>query len=331
MSTLDALLSGIVSDPLEETRWLVLADWLEEHDADPRRSELLRLHRKLLGTCCEPDAHPERANWQRRAVELLGAGVVPCVPQHTLTLPGGVPLIGSFVPPGSFLMGGTEYDDEKPVHRRTLTDGFFLGVYPVTQSQWSAVMGTDPSHFKGPNRPVEQVSWDECQEFCAKLTAHAGGSATVRLPSAGLSACRQVGIPTEAEWECACRAGTTTHYHFGDVLNTDIANYDGTETWNGSPEGVYREETTDAGMFPPNPWGLYDMHGNVYEWCADQYRPYSADEQQDKIEESNNNSRVVRGGSWSGYPHGCRAAYRNGRAPAVRINYCGFRACFCLD
>jgi uncharacterized protein (TIGR02996 family) len=318
MNTLDALLAGIVADPLEETRWLVLADWLEEHDADPRRSELLRLHRKLLATCCEPDAHPERADWQRRAVELLGAGVRPCVPQHTLTLPGGVPLVGSFVAPGSFLMGGTEYDDEKPVHRRTLTDGFLLGVYPVTQSQWSAVMGTEPSHFKGPNRPVEQVSWDECQEFCAKLTAHAGGSVTVRLP-------------TEAEWERACRAGTTTHYHFGDVPSADLANYAGTETWNGSPEGVYREETTDAGTFPPNPWGLYDMHGNVWEWCADQYRPYSADEQQDKNEESNENLRVVRGGSWGSDPQNCRAANRLRNAPAYRINYYGFRACFCLD
>jgi uncharacterized protein (TIGR02996 family) len=249
MNTLDALLAGVVADPLEQTRWLVLADWLEEND-DPRRAKVLRLHRKLLATCCEPDAHPERAGWQARVVALLGAEVVPCVPRHTPELPGGVPLVGALVPPGPFLMGGTEYDDEKPIHRRTLTAGFFLGVYPVTQAQWMAVMGTDPSHFKGPNRPVEQVSWDDCRAFRAKLTAHAGGSATVRLP-------------TEAEWECACRAGTTTHYHFGNVLNANLANYDGTETWNGSPVGMYREETSDAGSFPPNPWGLYDMHGNV--------------------------------------------------------------------
>jgi uncharacterized protein (TIGR02996 family) len=318
MSTLDALLAGIVADPLEETRWLVLADWLEEHDADPRRAELLRLHRKLLATCCEPDAHPERAEWQRRAVELLGAGVVPCVPRHTLELPGGVELVGAFVPPGSFLMGGTEYDAEKPVHRRTLTDGFFLGVYPVTQAHWSAVMGTEPSHFKGPNRPVEQVSWDECQEFCAKLTAHAGGSATVRLP-------------TEAEWEWACRAGTTTHYHFGDVPSADLANYNGSQTWNGSPKGKDRKTTTDAGTFPPNPWGLHDLHGNVWEWCADQYRPYTADEQQDKIEESSDNLRVVRGGSWRGNPVNCRAASRRRGAPANRNYGYGFRVCFRLD
>jgi uncharacterized protein (TIGR02996 family) len=317
MNTLEALLSGIVAEPLEETRWLVLADYLEEND-DPRRAELLRLHRKLLATSCEPDAHSERAVWQGRVVELLGAGVYPCVPQHTLDLPGGVPLLGAFVPPGSFLIGGTEFDFEKPVHRVTLTTGYFLGVNPVTQAQWKAVVGTKPSCFKGPNRPVEQVSWDECQEFCTKLTAHAGGSATVRLP-------------TEAVWECACRAGTTTHYYFGDVPNADLANYDGSQTWKESRKGKNRKATTEGGSFPPNPWGLYDMHGNVLEWCADQYRPYSADEQQDKSEESNNSDRVLRGGSWSNHPRSCRAASRYGYAPANRVNCVGFRVCFRLD
>ena len=118
----DGLLTGIVSDPCEETRWLVLADWLEEND-DSRRAELLRLHRRLLATCCEPDLHPERAAWQARVVELLVAGVRPCVPQHALELPGGIPLTGSFIPPGSFLMGGKVEDDEGPVHRVTLTRG----------------------------------------------------------------------------------------------------------------------------------------------------------------------------------------------------------------
>jgi uncharacterized protein (TIGR02996 family) len=317
MGTLDALLSGIVADPLEETRWLVLADWLEEND-DPRRAELLRLHRKLLATCCEPDEHSERADWQRRAVEILGTGVRPCVPQHTLTLPGGVPLVGSFVPPGSFLMGGAEYDSEKPVHRVTLASGFFLGVYPITQAQWKAVMGTEPGHFQGPNKPVEQVSWDDGQEFCTKLSALLGGSTTVRLP-------------TEAEWECACRAGTTTHYYFGDVLSVNLANYNGTQTWNGSPKGKNRKTTTDVDTFPPNPWGLYDLHGNVWEWCADPFRAYSADVNQDNLEDANDNSLVLRGGSLSYGPLICRAAHRNWIAPATRGSNVGFRVCFRLD
>ena len=319
MNTLDALLSGIVSDPLEETRWLVLADWLEEND-DPRRGELLRLHRRLLATCCEPDAHPERADWQHRAVELLGAGVRPCVPQHALTLPGGVPLTGAFVPPGTFRMGGPVFEVEKPVHRVTLTEGSFLGVHPVTQAQWKAVMGTEPSHFKGPNKPVERVSWEECEQFCAKLTAGQQGTATVRLP-------------TEAEWEWACRAGTTTEYHFGDVLNTDLANYDGTEDWNDLLEGVYREETTDVGSFPPNPWGLCDLHGNVWELCADRYTPYTDDDQTDPCArgKQSNESCVFRGGSWTDDPRYCSAAHRGWNAPAARFNCVGFRVCFRLD
>jgi uncharacterized protein (TIGR02996 family) len=320
MNTLDALLSGIVSEPLEETRWLVLADYLEEND-DPRRAELLRLHRKLLATCCEPDAHPERTDWQLRVVELLEAGVLPCVPQHTLMLPGGAPLVGSFVPPGSFLMGGTEYDAEKPVHRVTLTTGCFLGIHPVTQAQWTAVMGTDPSHFKGPNRPVEYVLWDECQEFCVKLTAHGNGMGAVEMP-------------TEAQWEWACRAGTMTHFHFGDVPSTDRLNYNGSYTWNGSKKGTDRQQTTEVGAFPPNPWGLFDLHGNVWEWCADECVSYTSGERTDprgKSVNSDGNSRVLRGGSWNNYPLICRAAYRHRGAPARRDYHVGFRVCFRLD
>ena len=326
MGTLEALFSGLVADPGEETRWLVLADWLEEYD-DSRRAELLRLHRRLLGTCCEPERHPERAAWQGRVVALIGEGVRPCVPQRTLELPGGVSLVGSFVPPGEFLMGSDHpegYPAEKPVHRVSLTQGAFLGIHPVTQSQWKAVMGTQPSHFKGKNRPVEQVSWDDCQEFCQKLTASLKGRVTVRLPS-------------EAEWEWACRAGTTTEYHFGDVINTDLANYDGNHSWNGSPKGKYRKKTTDAGSFPANPWGLFDMHGNVWEWCADVWDEafYQKSPSRDPICNNNQNddsvSRVLRGGSWGSYPRYCRAAYRLWIAPVSRNDYFGFRVAFRLD
>ena len=184
MNTLEGLLAGIVADPLEETRWLVLADYLEEYD-DPRRGELLRLHRRLLATCLAPAAHPDRAAWQARVVELLCAGVSPCVPRGTVMLPGGVELALAFVPPGAFLMGSDPpvYEDEKVKHV-TLTQGFFLGIHPVTQAQWKAVMGTEPSYFKGPDRPVEEVSWDDCQEFLEKLNeAEKGQGYVYRLPT----------------------------------------------------------------------------------------------------------------------------------------------------
>jgi uncharacterized protein (TIGR02996 family) len=319
MSTLDSLLAEIVADPLEETRWLVLADWLEENN-NSRQAELLRMHRRLLATCCEPDLHPERAGWQARVVDLLEAGVRPCVPRHSLTLPGDVALAGVFIPPGAFLMGSNEHESEQPVHRVTLTAGFFMAVLPTTQAQWQAVMGTNPSHFKGPIRPVEKVSWDDCQAFCTKLTAHLSGSATVRLP-------------TEAEWEYACRAGTTTHYHFGDVPSADRANYNGAQTWNGSKKGKNRNQTTDVGACPPNPWGLFDLHGNVWEWCADEYGPYAGNEQTDpsaNVINSGNSSRVLRGGSWLVNPRHCRAADRGRISPATRRYYFGFRVCFRL-
>ena len=320
MGTVDTLLAGIVAEPLEETRWLVLADWLEEND-DPRRAELLRLHRRLIATCCEPDRHPDRGAWQTRVVELLGAGVQPCVPRQTLELPGGVPLVGSFIPPGGFLMGGTEYDSEKPVHRVALTRGFFLGVHPATQAQWKAVMGTEPSHFRGPARPVENVSWNAATEFCGTLVAHRGGRGEVRLP-------------TEAEWEWACRAGTTTHYYFGDVPGADLMNYDGSQTWNGSLQGKNRKKTTEVGSFPGNPWGLFDMHGNVWEWCQDVYRSYPGEDQTDPCandKEYGDSWRILRGGAWNNIPQFCRVAARSGNAPAGRTCDFGFRVAFRLD
>ncbi len=317
MTDLDALLGGIVGDPIEETRWLVLADWLDENDDEPRLGELVRLHRKLLGTSCEPDAYPERKAWQARIVELIAAGVRPCVPLRTLTLPGGVQMAFSFVPPGTFLMGGTVNDWEKPVHKVTLTKGFFLGVHPVTQAQWQAVMGSRPSHFKKAKRPVEQVSWEDSQEFCKKVMAELKGG--------------RVELPTEAEWEWACRAGTTSEYHFGDVLNTDLANYNGQSSWNGSPMGKNRKATKNVGLYPSNPWGLYDMHGNVWEWCSDWYGEYSAGDQTDPQGRSNGQYRVLRGGSWNDFPEYCRAAVRYWSEPAGRFINFGFRVCFRLD
>lgn len=334
MTTLDALLAGIVAEPREEARWLVLADWLDEYD-DPRRAEVLRLHRKLIATCCAPDAHPERAAWQARMVELLVAGVVPCVPRHTLTLPGGVPLVGAFIPPGTFLMGGTVEENEKPIHEVAVAGGLFMGIYPVTQAQWAAVTShgsggwlkrlieqpkraatrANQCRFKGPLRPMEGVSWDGAQEFCAKLSA-------MRLGAA-------VSLPTEEEWEFACRAGTTTHYHFGDALNTNLANYNGNYSWNGSPSGAFPQATTDVGSFVPNAWGLHDLHGNVREWCAN---PDNNSGKNAGVERGWTGDHWVRGGSWYNNPINCRAACRGWSHHASHFDdTTGFRVCFRLN
>jgi len=289
MSILDGLLAGIVAEPLEETRWLVLADWLEEFD-DPRRAELLRLHRKLVATCCEPELYPDRKQWQAQIVELLLASVQPCVPQTTLSLPGGMEMTFSFIPPGVFRMGSKQRNalpSEKPAHRVRLTKGFYLGVYPVTQARWAAVMGTNPSHFKGPNRPVDTVSRDDCQAFCEKLTMHLGGHGKVRLPS-------------EAEWEYACRAGTTTEYHTGNGWATFKKT-----GW------LQPAETRPVGKLMGNAWGLHDFYGNVWEWCQDSYAPYPRGEVTDYVKiDKQSNHYVLRGGSVRYGFYDCRVTGR---------------------
>ena len=163
------------------------------------------------------------------------------------------------------------------------------------------------------------MSWEDCQQFCDKLTARLKRQGTIRLPS-------------EAEWEYACRAGTTTEFHFGDVITTDLANYNGRYGWNGSPEGKYREETTEVGSFPANPWGLFDMHGNVYEWCQDWYADYTADDQIDAVQlgQQYDECRVLRGGGWTSGPIGCHSACRHWDSPWQRNGIYGFRCVLCL-
>lgn len=234
----------------------------------------------------------------------------------------GAPITFAWCPAGSFLMGSDHeeaYCEEKPVHRVTLTKGFFIGIHPITQAQWKAVMGENPSCFKGSDRPVENVSWDDAKEFCRKLTARVAGRVTIRLP-------------LEAEWEYACRAGTTTEFHFGNLINTSRANYDASHSWNGSPEGECRNQTTEVGSFGANRWGLFDMHGNVWEWCEDWLGEYITREQTDPIRLSPGTDacRIMRGGSWRFTPDFCRAASRDGRSPDSCGNDVGFRVCFHL-
>jgi formylglycine-generating enzyme required for sulfatase activity len=226
------------------------------------------------------------------------------------------------IPGGTFTMGAPESEEgssnsERPQHEVTVPM-FFMGKYPVTQGQWKFVaslpqvnreLKPDPSRFKGENRPVECVSWLDVVEFCDRITQHTK---------------RPYRLPSEAEWEYACRAGTTTPFHFGETITTDLANYDGTDDkdgkWSGSygrgPKGIYREETTVVGHFGvANAFGLYDMHGNVWEWCADQWHSNYEEAPIDGnawIEENSNDnqSRLLRGGSWTYYPAYCRSAFR---------------------
>ena len=216
-----------------------------------------------------------------------------------------------WVKPGTFEMGSPpeeegRYDDETP-HTVTLTEGYWLGKHPVTQTQWERVMGDNPSHFRGANRPVECVSWDEVTSFCEKLTElerEAG-----RLP-AGMA----YQLPTEAEWEYACRAETKTAFSFGDSLTSDQANI------RGGPG-----ETTDVGKYPANPWGFYDMHGNVFEWTADWFEKFTSVAVSDPVGPAVGSDRVLRGGSWDSAAFLARSALRDRYGPARSLNSLGFR------
>jgi uncharacterized protein (TIGR02996 family) len=313
-----ALLQALVENPSDEAAYLVLADWLEEHD-DPRRAELLRLHRHLLATGCEPDRHPQRSAWQTRLVALLAEGVRPCVPGRSVRLGEGVEMTFSFIPPGTFLMGSPPDEEahcrDQTQHRVTLTQGFYLGIHPVTQAQWQTVLGSNSSHFQGDNLPVDTVSWEDCQAFCQKLGERDG---------------QRFRLPTEAEWEYACRAGTTTPFHFGPTISTEQANYNGNDTYGQGKKGIWRRTTTPIDTFPANAWGLFDMHGNVWEWCLDAYGRYGYKDTNDPLN-AKGDTRVLRGGFWAGRPFRCRAADRVSRAPDFRDSRVGCRVVLCLD
>ena len=231
----------------------------------------------------------------------------------------GVDLGMNWIEPGTFLMGSPEdelgrFDDETQ-HQVTLTKGYWLGKYEVTQAQYEAVTGENPSKFIGADRPVEKVSWNDAMEFCKKLTEIE--KAAGRLPEG-----YEYTLPTEAQWEYACRAGTTTALNSGKNLSSQ----------NKCPEmdevGWYKynsdETTHPVGQKLPNAWGLYDMHGNVWEWCLDWYGAYPTSSVTDPKGPSTGSDRVVRGGSWNYYAYYCRSAYRNYGDPGYHGSI-GFR------
>ena len=219
------------------------------------------------------------------------------------------------VPEGMFLMGsraGHGYDDERPQHS-VRVPSCFMAKYPITQEQWKAVMGSlPPCRCQGARRPVDRVCWDDAVEFCVRLSEKTG---------------RAYRLPSEAEWEYACRARTSTPFYCGETITTDVANYVGEHTYLSEPKGVYRHETTEVGSFPPNAFGLYDMHGNVWEWCADAWHDDYAGAPTDASawEGGDTPHRVLRGGCWHDPPGLCRCAARLKQAPTEGEDYFGFR------
>ena len=223
-----------------------------------------------------------------------------------------------YISPGTFMMGSpsseAERDSDETQHEVTLTKGFYLGVTEVTQGQWKTIMENNPSYFDtcGDDCPVENVSWDECQEFIEKLNQQEGSD--------------KYRLPTEAEWEYACRAGTETPFYFGTCLSTDQANFDGNYPYTRCAQGVDRRMTTSVKSFIPNAWGLYDMHCNVYEWCQDWYDSrYPTGSVSDPTGQASGSGRVIRGGSWLNHSSSCRSADRYSAWPDGTGNNLGFR------
>ena len=233
-------------------------------------------------------------------------------------LGNGVTLDMVQIPGGTFTMGSpateAKRDESESPQHQVIVPAFFMGRYPVTQAQYQAIVGNNPSTFKGANRPVEQVNWNEAVEFCNRLSKNSE---------------RNYRLPSEAEWEYACRAGTKTPFYFGKTITTDLVNYNGTATPYGSaPSGVYRKGTTEVGKFPANAFGLYDMHGNVWEWCQDYWHNDYQSAPTDGsawLTGGDNTIRLVRGGSWNYIPEDCRSAFRFREAPGYRNYLIGFR------
>ena len=274
-----------------------------------------------------------------------------------LALSDGIAMRFVWCPPGALIMGselgeklsGNYYRREMPVHEVELTKGFYAAISPVTRVQFArfvaetghkteaetqgggvkcvdgkevqdpALTWQSPGWLQSGEEPVTAVSWNDAQSFCVWLQKKTG---------------QKLRLPTEAEWEYCCRAGTSTEYHFGDIAKADLLNFDGTFTWNGSAIGSNRQRTTPVGSFPANPWGLFDVHGNVWEWCEDGFDEsyYQKSERIDpKGPERRRKYRICRGGSWANEPCDCRSACRLGNLPNERCNYLGFRVVFNLE
>lgn len=241
----------------------------------------------------------------------------------SLEFPDGEPIVQKlrWIEPGTFWMGSADdeperYNDESPQHEVSISRGVWLADTVCTQALWLAVMGDNPSRLKGnPLQPVETVSWHEVQEFLSELQSLLLGC--------------QVDLPSEAEWEYACRAGTTTPFSFGPQITPEQVNYNGNSPYVGGKPGEYRVTTVPVKSLPANAWGLYEMHGNVWEWCKDSPRTYGQQAQIDPIGpmKSDEEPRSVRGGSWSSSAGWARSAFRDAFLPNYAYRSLSFRFC----
>jgi uncharacterized protein (TIGR02996 family) len=327
MDTEATLLRAIHSEPSDDTARLALADWLEEQDRQ-QQGELLRLHVALRRGLPEDERQPA---WDRLR-GLIAAGVRPVVP--VLRNVFSAPFV--LIPPGKFWMGSPSseadrFEDEGSEREVEITRPFYLAVFPLTQAEYIGVTETNPSHFcsTGLDRervagidtsrhPVENLSWDDAVAFCRALNA------VHQERDAG----RVYRLPTEAEWESSCRAGITGTgpFHFGPTLSSTQANFNGRFPYGGEP-GPYLAVTTPVDTYPPNAFGLYDLHGNVSEWCSDWFdeKYYLTGPAVDPQGAEFGDRRVLRGGSWSDDGRYCRTAFRYDRLPEEGRNDFGVR------
>ncbi|MCL2138399.1 MAG: formylglycine-generating enzyme family protein [Treponema sp.] len=237
---------------------------------------------------------------------------------------------------GTFVMGSPPNEPQRSNNegpqRQVTLDSFYMSKFEVTQAEYELLTGVNPSRFKGNNLPVENVSWFDAVEYCNLRSEREGlnpaysirGSGNNRLVS-WIKNSNGYRLPTEAEWEYACRAGTTTPFNTGDNITTDQANFDGNYPYNKNAKGPFRDKTTVAGSLMPNNWGLYDMHGNVWEWCWDSYGAYSSDPETNPEGSTSSSGIIGRGGSWDDTGQHLRSACRNLYAPSYLSSDLGFR------
>lgn len=241
--------------------------------------------------------------------------------EKTRIIPGtGIGM--AFINAGSFVMGSPETEDprekDEKQHRVMISRDFWMAVHELTQADYALFMSTNPSRFIGMELPVESVSWEEAAEFCEKLNRREQEAG--RVPE---GYCYR--LPTESEWEYACRAGTLTAFSFGNGLSSLEANFDGTYPCGKAEKAVFREKTLAPGRFSRNAWHIYDMHGNVWEWCLDWYWDYPGKPAMDPKGPPSGSYRVIRGGGYFDGGRNCRSAERLGKFPKERCSNVGFR------